>query len=97
MYIFYLISIHFIINCTVYHISICLDNVHVKNIVVFQSLKVTLKPCLRSVGGNKMIEKLKDLQNLVDQYTKEMRGWNLREEQLQKKVNVNRMQHQWIF
>ncbi|XP_070205430.1 citron Rho-interacting kinase-like isoform X3 [Littorina saxatilis] len=51
------------------------------------SLQVTLKPGRRSVRDNKTVEKLKELQSVVDRYSKEASSWRQKEEELQKKIS----------
>ncbi|XP_025090318.1 citron Rho-interacting kinase-like isoform X2 [Pomacea canaliculata] len=51
------------------------------------SLQVMVRPGRQSIRDNKTIEKLKDLQGLVERYSKEARNWQYREEQLQKKAS----------
>ncbi|KAK7479958.1 hypothetical protein BaRGS_00028785 [Batillaria attramentaria] len=50
------------------------------------SLQVTVKPGRRSVRDNKTVEKLKDLQAVVDRYSREAQSWRQREDELQRKV-----------
>ncbi|XP_076434884.1 uncharacterized protein LOC143274829 [Babylonia areolata] len=50
------------------------------------SLQVTVRPGHRSIKDNKTVEKLKELQAVVDRYSKEASSWRCKEENLQKKV-----------